>query len=229
MVVELRSQNENVNIKENDIEEFLEFIWTIRERGDTLLDHVISAAEQEHPATILKELERRGLISLRDNKVILEEDGERRAGAIVRRHRLAEILLSEVLELEEKHIHPEACKFEHILSPEVTESVCTFLGHPPTCPHGKAIPRGQCCKKFGAEIKPLVFSLKELSTGGKAKIIFITSKYHSRLDRLGALGFIPGSVIRLHQKKPSYVVKLGETDLALDEDICREIYVRKLD
>lgn len=216
-------------IDEIKIEELLELVWTMRERGDTLLDRVLSLAEQEHPAAILKEMERRGLITLGDNKVILAEDGAKRAEEIVRRHRLAEILLSEVLELEDKQVHPEACKFEHILSPEVTDSVCTFLGHPPVCPHGKAIPRGRCCKKFGAELKPLVFPLKELSPGEKAKIIFITSKYHSRLDRLSALGFIPGSVIKLHQKKPSYVVKLGETDLALDEDICREIYVRKLD
>jgi Mn-dependent DtxR family transcriptional regulator len=45
----------------------------------------------------------------------------------------------------EKEVAEEACKFEHILSPEATERICTFLGHPRTCPHGSPIPAGECC------------------------------------------------------------------------------------
>ncbi len=56
----------------------------------------------------------------------------------------------------------EACKFEHILSPEVTDSVCTLLGHPPNSPDGKPIPRGECCSMFRQEMKPLVAPLADL-------------------------------------------------------------------
>jgi Mn-dependent DtxR family transcriptional regulator len=46
---------------------------------------------------------------------------------------------------DEAEVAEEACKFEHILSPEATERICTFLGHPRTCPHGSPIPAGECC------------------------------------------------------------------------------------
>jgi Mn-dependent DtxR family transcriptional regulator len=45
----------------------------------------------------------------------------------------------------ESEIEQQACKFEHILSPEATDKICTFLGHPRTCPHGSPIPEGDCC------------------------------------------------------------------------------------
>jgi Mn-dependent DtxR family transcriptional regulator len=45
----------------------------------------------------------------------------------------------------ESEIEQQACKFEHILSPEATDKICTFLGHPRTCPHGAPIPPGVCC------------------------------------------------------------------------------------
>jgi len=64
-------------------------------------------------------------------EVTFQEGGERRALEVIRRHRLAERLLSEVFELEETDFETSACQFEHILSPQVLESVCTFLGHPP--------------------------------------------------------------------------------------------------
>jgi len=122
----------------------------------------------------------------------------------------------------------EACKFEHILSPEVTESVCTLLGHPPNSPDGKPIPRGACCTMFRQEMKPLVAPLADLVPGDQAKIVFITPGSHSRLDRLSAMGVVPGSIVKLHQKKPAYVIQLGETMIAVDKDITKEIFVKKI-
>jgi len=78
--------------------------------------------------------------------VALTPRGRSRAGSIIRRHRLAERLFTDGLAMDsETEIEQQACKFEHILSPEATDKICTFLGHPKTCPHGAAIPPGQCC------------------------------------------------------------------------------------
>ena len=78
--------------------------------------------------------------------VDLPPRGRQRAADIIRRHRLAERLFTDSLAMDsETEIEQQACKFEHILSPEATEKICTFLGHPKTCPHGAPIPRGQCC------------------------------------------------------------------------------------
>jgi putative ABC transport system ATP-binding protein len=74
------------------------------------------------------------------------ERGRQRAADIIRRHRLAERLFMETLHMQdERQIEQQACKFEHILSPEATEKICTLLGHPKTCPHGSPIPPGACC------------------------------------------------------------------------------------
>jgi DtxR family Mn-dependent transcriptional regulator len=64
--------------------------------------------------------------------------------------------------------------------------------------------------------------------GDQAKIVFITPGSHSRLDRLSAMGVVPGSAIRLHQKRPSYVIQIGETMVAVDKEITKEIFVKKL-
>ncbi len=72
--------------------------------------------------------------------------GRERAENIIRRHRLTERLFTDSLHMEsETEIAEQACKFEHILSQEATDKICTFLGHPKTCPHGAPIPPGPCC------------------------------------------------------------------------------------
>jgi putative ABC transport system ATP-binding protein len=86
--------------------------------------------------------------SIGDGTMIVEltPRGRDRAGSIIRRHRLAERLFTDSLAMDsESEIEQQACKFEHILSPEATDKICTFLGHPRTCPHGAPIPPGACC------------------------------------------------------------------------------------
>src|SRR5579863_10546654 len=88
------------------------------------------------------------IFSVGDGSVVVEltARGRQKAADIIRRHRLAERLFTDSLALEsESEIEQQACKFEHILSPEATEKICTFLGHPRTCPHGAPIPPGRCC------------------------------------------------------------------------------------
>jgi putative ABC transport system ATP-binding protein len=78
--------------------------------------------------------------------VALTPRGRSRAGSIIRRHRLAERLFTDSFAMDsESEIEQQACKFEHILSPGATDKICTFLGHPKTCPHGAPIPPGPCC------------------------------------------------------------------------------------
>jgi DtxR family Mn-dependent transcriptional regulator len=123
----------------------------------------------------------------------------------------------------------QACEVEHILSREATDSVCTLLGHPPTCPHGKPIPPGECCGAFQRTLRPLVTGLPNFELGATGRIVFIAPKFHDRMDRLAALGVIPGSTVRLHQRSPSYVIEVGETTIALDPEIAREIFVKPVE
>jgi putative ABC transport system ATP-binding protein len=85
--------------------------------------------------------------------VELTSRGRQRAADVIRRHRLAERLFTDSLALDsESEIEQQACKFEHILSPEATDKICTFLGHPRTCPHGALIPPGPCCGRTSSEL-----------------------------------------------------------------------------
>jgi len=209
-------------------EELLETIWTLREEGEKKIQYVLEATQEAHPHKLLEAMEREGLIRLSGGEVILQEKGEKKAESLIRRHRLAERLLFDLFQLEDAEIESTACEFEHILSPEVTDSVCTFLGHPPVCPHGKPIPKGPCCAKFQKEIRPLVMRLCDLEAGESGRIVYITTRHRTRLDRLSALGVMPGNVIRLHQKRPSFIVQVDETLIAIDREISEEIYVKRL-
>ena len=87
-------------------------------------------------------------VSVGDGSLMVEltTRGLKRAADIIRRHRLAERLFTDSLAMDsETEIEQQACKFEHILSPEATDKICSFLGHPRTCPHGAPIPPGPCC------------------------------------------------------------------------------------
>jgi len=212
--------------KKKRLEEVLEGIWTLREAGGCTLEELHAQTGEPITEELLEELQAEGMVRLRGEEVELTEKGERLAREVVRRHRLAERLLSDVLELSESVAESHACEFEHLLSPEATDSVCTFLGHPPTCPHGKPIPRGECCSKLRKEVHPLVTPLSELEVGAEAKIVFISPRRHSTLDRLASLGVVPGSTLKLHQRSPAYVIRVGELEVALDPEIAGEIYVK---
>jgi len=214
--------------EEDRIDELLELIWTLREKGVTDLDYLLGTTQDAEAKSILRLMIKDDLFQIEENRIFLKERGEEKAREIIRRHRLTERLLTEIFEMSEEEVEEEACKLEHILSPGVTESVCTFLGHPPTCIHGKPIPRGECCAKFKKEMKPLVIPLEELGLGEEGRIVFIAPKSHQRLDRLSTLGIVPGSIVRMHQKNPSHVLQIGETSLALDREIVRDIYVKRV-
>lgn len=199
-------------------DESLELIWELREKGEVELEDVIKELDNRNA---VNEMERDSLINIRDGKVFFTDEGEKRARDITRRHRLAERLFVDVLDLTE--FEADACKFEHAISTEVEEAICTFLGHPPTCPHRKPIPRGRCCATYTQKIRPLVQRITDISVGKPAKVVFITAGI---MERLSSIGLIPGVIIRVQQKSPSYVIGIEEMTIAIDEEIARGIFVR---
>jgi DtxR family Mn-dependent transcriptional regulator len=217
-------------VKARKIEELLETVYTEREQGrsdvETVLSHVFEGHAEGKAPEDFRELERMGLVRLDGSRVTLTGEGEERAALVVRRHRLAERLFSDLLALDPEQTEQQACEFEHVLSPEATDSVCTLLGHPPACPHGKAIPPGACCAAFTRVIKPLVTGLASLPLGAKGKIVFVAPRWADRMDRLAGLGVVPGTEVRLTQRSPSVVIEAGETTLALDPEVAAEIFVK---
>jgi DtxR family Mn-dependent transcriptional regulator len=209
-------------------DEILELLWSLREKGSKNFSDVVSGIHNEETADTVRKMEKSALVIISDDEIELTQKGEERAKDLIRRHRLAERLFHDVFEVSMQESEETACEIEHFLSPSVTDSVCSFLGHPPTCPHGKAIPRGNCCSKYSSEFRPLVSQLKELDVGLKGRIVFIRPSESSRLERLASMGIVPGSIVKLKQKRPSFVLEIDETSLAVDNLIAEEIYVRQV-
>ena len=126
-----------------DFDEVLEHLWTRREPGTHVESHHFTPVQWRR---LLNTMAGIGLVAVNDGEGEFTPAGETRARDVIRRHRLAERLFRDVLGIrDEDEIESSACKFEHILSPEVTDRMCSLLGHPEECPHGSRIPRGPCC------------------------------------------------------------------------------------
>jgi len=105
----------------------------------------LPVASEEPASRVLSRMSELRLVAMQDGEVQLTPVGSQRARDVVRRHRLAERLFKDTFSIDESEAHTQACKFEHIISPELDQRICTFLGHPKTCPHGNPIPPGDCC------------------------------------------------------------------------------------
>jgi DtxR family Mn-dependent transcriptional regulator len=212
---------------EQAVEELLEQLWTLREQGAAAPADFAGVAVNFDPSAAIAEARRRGWVSMRNEHLELTPPGNQRAAGVMRRHRLAERLLFDVIHVDRDAMEAGACELEHahILSEEATDRVCAFLGHPPTCPHDRPIPRGRCCEKFAHAVRPLVTPLSESAVGADYRIVFIASRAHRRLDRLSAFGVVPGAQLRLHQRLPTFIIQVGGTDIALEAEVVADIFV----
>jgi len=212
------------------VDELLELIYTLMESGGEITVEKLKMKNEQVPDTdeLLAEMVAAGLISTNKNVVSFTEQGRVEAEKLIRAHRLAERLLTDVLLVEEERdIENQACEMEHILKPEIVDNICTILGHPRTCPHGHEIPPGACCMDRKRTAAPAVLTLDELRSGESGRILYIETTDHARLDKLTTFGILPGTIVRMHQRQPSLVVLVGETQLALDREIAQNIHVVK--
>jgi DtxR family Mn-dependent transcriptional regulator len=211
------------------LDEILEILYTRRESGKTISPEAFLRIEhygQKFTSEIVDEAIAAGLVKKVNGVIDLTNKGLARATQITRCHRLAERLLTDILNVHDKLVESSACHFEHILSEEVADSICTLLGHPRTCPHGLPIPQGLCCRRAQKQIDPIVRPLSQFISGEKGIVAYISSPYHERLTRLESLGLSPGQEIIVRQIRPSFIVSYGETELALEKSVADEIYLR---
>jgi len=156
----------------------------------------------------------------------LTERGWSESENCVRRHRLAECLVADVLYVKPSKIHETGCKLEHILQEDVEENICILLGHPRHCPHGRPIPPGRCCKDPKARLRTLVTPLSECDPKDKGKIVFFKTDKKAILNKLTSMGILPGLKFRLLSNKPAYLFSIGHSQFAVDRDLAEKIYVR---
>jgi DtxR family Mn-dependent transcriptional regulator len=201
-----------------EIAEALEALWTLEERPDAI------PGDQINPA-LVEQLQRCSLVAFEQGRPRLLPRGREMAERIIRRHRLAERLICDVLGVNVDESEAAACEFEHLIAEGITSSICTLLGHPRLCPHNRPIPEGDCCRQAREEVKPIVVSSDMLDIGEAARVAYVATREHSRLLRLSALGITPGVTLKMLQKWPSYVIQCEETEIALEPDVARTVYV----
>lgn len=160
-----------------------------------------------------------------DQSQLLTDKGRLEGSNCVRRHRLAERLLVDVLHVKSGLVHEAGCKLEHILHKGLEDNICILLGHPTTCPHGKSIPQGKCCRQKKREAQALVLTLSELKTGQSGKIAYIHTHDRQMLQKIMAMGALPGTSVTLLQRFPSFVFQLGQSQFAIDKNVADQIQI----
>lgn len=206
-------------------EKILELLWvTTQEEFNQTVELKMEEYSTDNPE--IHELLRLGFVKYAGKNLILQGEGLKEAESVVRRHRLAERLMADVLDIQETLLEKNACQFEHLLREEVEENVCTLLGHPRECPHGKPIPIGRCCKRSSFEAKSVVLLLCELSPGDRGRVAYLRTWNSQRLQKLLTLGILPGVEVEMLQRFPSFVFRIGHSQMAVDREVAEGIHVR---
>ena len=212
------------------LEEYLETIWELEEEGIP----VIQARLAEHMdvsapsvSEMIRRLKGEGWVDSEGRSITLTEKGRARAISVVRKHRLAERLLTDVIGLPWHKTHVEACRWEHVISDEVEERIVALLGNPPTCPHGNPIPGA------GGPERDLS-ALAQFEPGDRVRLERVTEQVevdYEALMYLDSHGFIPGAGATVSAKAPdgTLTLALEEGTIALGPVLASQLYVARVE
>ncbi|MBI5231709.1 MAG: metal-dependent transcriptional regulator [Coriobacteriales bacterium] len=212
------------------LEEYLEIIYKLAERGTVKPTQLADAMAVSGPTVTatLKRLAERGLVVRKGTDVELTSEGESLAVDIVRRHRISEIFLVDILGLDWDVAHEEACRLEHALSPRVLEALEAYLNNPEVCPHGHPVPSSE-----GVVTKVVGAALADLPVGETGTVIRVAEDDEQVLSYLGELGLRPGTTVTVESAAPfggPLTVKIGDAaePIALARELGESIVVLPL-
>ena len=183
-----------------EAEEYLEAIYRLEETSGLAKTMDLVRMLRVTPGSVtntVENLEKRSLVIHKPYRgVKLTEDGKHIALNILRRHRLAERLLTDFLKISWCDVHELACRLEHAMTDELVSAIEKTLGYPTMCPHGNPIP-----SKDGTITKDeKLIPLTQLDTGKESVIARITDEKREKLRLLAKLGLKPGAKVNVIQK-----------------------------
>lgn len=213
------------------LEEYLEAIYKLQSESGvartTKLARELKVALGSVTNTVEK-LERLGLVTHEPYRgVKLTESGLKLALSVVRRHRLSERLLTDILRMRWEDVHESACVMEHGLPDKVTSSLEKILKLPKTCPHGNPIPTKDGELIEDKALKPLI----EAALGEAFVIIKITEEEPGLLRYLKKRKIIPGALVRIEEfssANGSVALKIDGNLHRVNQRAASKIWVKKL-
>lgn len=213
------------------IENYLQAIYSLEGEGETVISAGLARRMHVTPPTAwatVRRMARDGLVELDARKMVrLTEKGRPLAESIVRRHRLSERFLTDVLGLDWVEAHAEAHLFEHIMSPRLEERIMALLNNPTHCPHGSPIPG------TGGRVDPALVPLDTLTAGESGTVEFISEELEEDPELLGYLErgrIMPGHDLRVKELAPSgvLVAEVEGREVPLGMAVAARIRVRPL-
>lgn len=186
---------------DESLEEYLEAIYRLEREGNGVTTSGLAADLGVAPASVsgmLKKLAEGGYLEYRARgEAKLTERGLEVGVRVVRRHRLAEVLLTDLLGMPWDEVHDEACRLEHAISAAVEERLIAVLGDPKFCPHGHPIPPADLSTPERSGVK-----LAEVPPGGVARVLDVTEDVPEMLRYLDSIGMRPGAEIEVVEHGP---------------------------
>jgi DtxR family Mn-dependent transcriptional regulator len=170
-------------------------------------------------------MERDGLVVVSDDRSLeLTDDGRQKAVDVMRKHRLAERLLSDVIGLDWAYVHEEACRWEHVMSEQVERRLVELLGHPTESPYGNPIPGldqlgDQPAKQFEQGVIGLVRRLNEAGqpiTGTVRRLAEPVQVDPELLQQLKTAGVVPGASGDYRYSEGYVLVQMDGSDEGLE-------------
>ncbi|MEM2094612.1 MAG: metal-dependent transcriptional regulator [Candidatus Bathyarchaeia archaeon] len=211
------------------VEEYLENIFKLQEefgraRTKELADRL--GVTLGTVTNMIEDLERQGLVIHEMYRgVRLTGEGRRIALDVIRRHRLSERLLTDLLKMPMSKVHKAACELEHSLSEDVIKPLERALGHPKTCPHGNPIPTS-----CGGIIEDESIPISKLSAGDSGVIKKITEEEEELLQYLCAMGILPETSVIVNERisfDGSFKITVGGIDRSISRKVASVVWVRK--
>jgi DtxR family Mn-dependent transcriptional regulator len=206
-------------------EQYLKIIYNLTENGGVAKTSDIAKAMEVSPASVtemIRKLSEQGYVRHEPYRgAALSPRGLKIARQVTRKHRLLERFLNDLCGIRGRSRHAQACRMEHVLTDEAERQLCKMLNRPSECPHGKRIPkcdRGIACEKCTSKTVRLL----DLGEGDTAKVSHLASKDKEELCRILAMGFVPGSEVKVEKKIPMggpIIVSLKGTKIALAREI----------
>ncbi len=210
------------------IEEYLEYIYKLQEIHESATTSKLAERLELSPSSVsemLKQLEQKRLVKYAEKGVVLTKEGELEAKKVIRKHRLSERLLTDILGFEWDKVHEEACRLEHDISPEMEEKIEEKLGNPKTCPHGYPIP-----DKEGLIVQDNTVKLSELKANEKGVIISVFEENSEMLQYLGSLGLYPEIEIEVKNIAPfggPILITISGSEKSVGKELAEKILVQR--